>query len=240
MGRRSRLQELDLTLEDITRAYTEFQTAEAVGRHFGISERTIRKYLKEAQVEMPKGRRKGDSFNHFSRFAQWLKKHPGYPLPRRVKEIVEVTGLDPNDIKTYLYRRRKAVQVFAESLPDLTQFNLLLEDTKGRKIPSKAIRFYIVSMDRYTLHIIVRAMLKNNRPYMFIYTVEELKALLKEAKHLEREPQELAGVLHRTMPGLSEPNSGSEDPDTYPPRGNSAKPLSYSEAETPTSTLESH
>ena len=201
MGRRTRLEELDLSLGDIEKAYERFQTAERVGRHFGISERTIRKYLKEAQVPMVRGRRKGASFNHFSRFAQWLKRHPNHPLPRRVKEISRLTGLDPNDIKTYLYRRRKAVQVFAESLPDLTQFNLLLEDTQGRKIPSRAIRFYIVSMDRYTLCIIIRAMLNNNRPYRFVYSMEELKALLDQAKHLEREPQVPVGVLHRTMPG---------------------------------------
>ena len=205
MGRRSKLEELGIDLEDIARAYGEFGTAKAVGRKYGISERTIRKYLQKAQILLVRGRRKGASLDHSSRFAQWLKDHPGYPLPRRVKEIAAVTGLDLNDIKTYLYRRRLRIQRYVETLPDLTQKNYLLEDIKGRKIPSKAIRFYVVSIDKNTHRILIRALMKNNRPYMFVYTQQTLDDLFRNRpKVLETggtKPQDSVGLLHRTIPG---------------------------------------
>ena len=204
MGRRSKLEELGIGLEDISRAYREFGTAKAVGRKYGISERTIRKYLQKAQVTLVRGRRKGDPFDHSSRFALWLKDHPRYPLPGRVKEIAAVTGLDLNDIKTYLYRRRLRVQRYVETLPNLTQKNYLLDDIKGRKIPSKAIRFYVVSIDKNTHHIIIRALMKNDRPYRFVYTQKALEDLLTKKTQVEGpegiEPQDSAGLLHRTIP----------------------------------------
>lgn len=207
MGRRRKIEEKGLTLNDIVELYKRLGTAERVGRKVSISERTIRKYLKEAGCTMRRGRRAGDAggFYHFGKFAKWLRENPKRRLPRSVRAIAEVTGLDRNIIKTYLYRRRKSVQAFVESLPDLTQRNILLVDRDGRKIPTRAFRFYITSINRWTLDIIIRAVLKNNRPYVFIYSTEELKKLIDstgvplEPKPSEQEPQVQDTALHQTI-----------------------------------------
>lgn len=202
MGRRKKIEEIGVTIEDVVALYRQLGTAERVGRKLSISERTVRKYLTECGETLRRGRRAGDAGGHyhFSRFAKWLRENPGTPLPRSIRGIASITGLKPNDVKTYLYRRRRSVQAFVESLPDLTRRNVLMVDRDGRKIPTRAFQYYIISINRWTLEIIIRAVLKNNRPYIFIYSMDELRILV------DREPSQ-------PSPELPE-ESRSQDSDT--------------------------
>ncbi len=180
MGRRTALKTKGLTLDDIKKYYIQFGKVEPIARKTGISTRTIRTYLKKAGVDLRKGRPKDESHYHFSKLAKWIRNNPTTRLPRKPKAISILTGIPLNDIKTYLYRRRKSVKDFVESLPDFKVENHILIDEGGRRIPTRAFKFYVLAMDRFTFEVTIRAVLNNGKRYVFRYDIEKLKGVLNE------------------------------------------------------------
>ncbi len=180
MGRRTALKTKGITIDDIKKYYIQFGKVGPIARKTGISTRTIRTYLKTAGVELRRGRPKDEGGFHFSKLAKWIRANPKVPLPRKPGDISKLTSIPINDIKTYLFRRRKSVRDFVESLPDFKTKNYILVDTGGRRVPTRAFKFYILSIDKFTLDIRVRAVLNNGKRYIFKYTMNELKGVLNE------------------------------------------------------------
>ena len=180
MGRRTALKTKGITIDDIKKYYIQFGKIDPIARKTGISTRTIRTYLKEAGVELRRGRPANEGGFHFSKLAKWIRANPTIPLPRKPKDIATLTSIPINDIKTYLFRRRKAVKDFVESLPDFKKQAYIFIDKEGRRIPTQAFKFYILSVDKFTLVINIRAVLNNGKRYVFKYTMNELKGVLNE------------------------------------------------------------
>lgn len=181
MPRRKEIYRKGSSIEEVATLYRSLGTIKKVAAHFNLSEKTIGKYLKTAGIETSRGRKKGKKIGpvkHHSALVKWVKENPDVELPRSITQISELTGCSVDTVKSYLKRRREDVLEYVENLPNLAEEKLLLYDVKGRPIPTQAISWYIRSVDKYGLEIIIRAQLKNGKSYTFRNSIEEWKRIL--------------------------------------------------------------
>jgi hypothetical protein len=191
MSKRKKIYEKGSSIEEVVSLYESLGTVKKVASYFGLSGRTIRNYLKTAGVTPYRGRRKGEKIGprkHYSALVNWVREHPETDLPRSVPEISKLTGCSPDLVRAYLRRRREKVLDFVEEMPNLAEKSLLLQDEEGRSIPSKAFEWYIRSVDRYGLEIIIRAMLKNGKVHTFRNSLEEWGRILSPRTN-QRSPE---------------------------------------------------
>lgn len=90
----------------------------------------------------------------------WIKENPGVVLPRKTSEVARITRVSPNQVKTYLYRRRRlaksmmrAILRYAPRLP------LPLEDDQGRALTSYMCQRIEFHYDHWSL--VVKLTLRN-------------------------------------------------------------------------------
>jgi len=181
MSRRKEIYKRGASIEEVISLYDTLGTIDKVAAHFNLSGRTIRKYLKEAGVELTRGRKFGvkvGSVKHHSALVEWVREHPEVELPRSINEISSLTGCSIDVVKSYLRRRRERVLDYVEKMPNLSDRTLLLYDEKGRPIPTRAMEWYIRSVDKYGLEIIIRSKLKNGKNYIFRNSMEEWEKIL--------------------------------------------------------------
>lgn len=182
VGRRKEVYRKGFTIEEVIELYERLGSSRKVATALSLSPRTILTYLREVRYDLKRGRKKGEGGRPphlLSQVEKWVEDNPGVELPRSVSKIAEITGCSPDAVRGYISRRRAKVLDFAESLPDLTELDTLLLDLKGRPIPTQAIKWYITSVDRFSLDIIVRAYLKNGKAYTFRNSMEDWKEILQ-------------------------------------------------------------
>lgn len=109
-----------------------------------VSHTSLRRYLKEYPSAMPsvitEADRRGSRSDklerrpHRAALVKWVKAHPDVVLPRGIKAVAAITGVSQDQVKTYLYRRRKRARLLME---DILQRILLtpidLVDQSGEK-----------------------------------------------------------------------------------------------------------
>lgn len=103
-----------LTIDKVIRAYELFKSTRAAGEVLGVSYQTVRRYLKSVNYPIKPpggGYRKGNKYPGYHRgcLAEWLREHPGKPLPKKPRDIVKLTGCSIDAVKCYIYRRKKSI-----------------------------------------------------------------------------------------------------------------------------------
>ncbi len=170
-----------ITIDDLKALYETTVSISEIAQKFKVSNRTIRNHLKKAGVQIHRGPRKGSHcFPHHSCLAKWLQDHPQQILPRRISSIALLTGCSINEIKTYIYRRRKELREVAQKLPDLKTTSVVLTDVLGRRIPAKAFQRYKLYLDKVRFQIVLKAELKPRGKATFVFSLIFLRSLFKE------------------------------------------------------------
>lgn len=85
-----------------------------------------------------------------------MRQHPETPLPRSVHQICALTGCTEDQVKTFLYRRRRDVKRILASLPDLKGRELELETTEGDVINMKWATGYAYIVDHWSAKVQIR------------------------------------------------------------------------------------
>lgn len=152
--------------EKIVKAYAVYKSVNAVGRLFGISYKTVQKILGDEalgrkapiRVEALDGKLWGG-------FAQWMNTEgKTTELPRSVAEIAKVSGCTYDQIRCFMYRRRKVLKEKLKALPDLRPLGLVFEDTLGTTVCSKSFVTYDFRVDSFTLQTFLKAQLEDGFP----------------------------------------------------------------------------
>jgi len=148
------LRKKNLNYHHLGLMYEELGTLKAIAERTGICTKTLKKYLGDAGITVRRGLPRGTrvSPKHRSCLANWLREHPGVPLPRKVQEIVEMTGCSANAIKTYLYRRRKEIRDYVKSV-DFKQIKAVLHSIQGDPFPTRSIEYFETKVDPYSFHV---------------------------------------------------------------------------------------
>ena len=133
-------------------------------------------------VVLHRGRKRGSKpINkqvHSGCLANWVKGHPGVLLPRSVSQIADLTGCTKNEVKSYLYRRRKFVKDKIGALR-FVEGSGFLYDVDGVMIPCAAMfRVLDVAIDPFTFEGVVRIELKTGQTRTFHESYERFKVML--------------------------------------------------------------
>lgn len=82
----------------------------------------------------------------------WLVEHPDAVLPRgSSKAIARQTGLSIDEVKCYLYRKRKEAREAFRSLPDLRLVPLEFLAESGNRVISSDFKGYRFVLDRWSI-----------------------------------------------------------------------------------------
>ena len=144
-----------------------------------ISERTARRYGKELGLSYPAGRPVGsESLNPLrGGLVQWIKEHPDEHLPTKVKDIVELTGLTKDQVKCFLYRRKKRMVKRAKLLGNIAEWPGAIgyEGQQDEPFWFKNIDKYKMSVLYQTGEVKIDATMKNGKRIVFKTTLSRLE-----------------------------------------------------------------
>lgn len=153
-GETALLRKKNLSYRHLELMYEELGTLKAMSKKTGITTKTLKKYLDDAGVTVRRGFPRGTRVNprHHSCLANWLRNNPDTPLPRKVKEISALTGCSRNEVKTYLYRRRKEIRDFINSI-NFRQIKQVLHSVDGTPFPTRSIEYFETKLDPYSFNV---------------------------------------------------------------------------------------
>lgn len=150
--------------EKILRAFEVYKSINKTASVLKLSYKTVQKVLgnegigvKSLIMKMTK-----DIGKKYGGFALWLQKDKEKTLlPRSVTAIAKISGCSYDQVRCYLYRRRKALKEKLLKLPDLRTLDLEFKDTLGVPTYSKNFESYNYILDVYTLHVYIKTSLKS-------------------------------------------------------------------------------
>lgn len=115
----------DLGPVRISATLKRFVSIRKTAKILGVSHTSLRRYLKEYPSAVPhisEAARRGSQSDklatrpHRAALYKWVKAHPGVILPRGIKAVAAVTGISQDQVKTYLYRRRKKARLLMQDI----------------------------------------------------------------------------------------------------------------------------
>jgi molybdenum-dependent DNA-binding transcriptional regulator ModE len=135
-----------------------FGTIRMAASIMGVSHTALRRWMQTNSIPHPDAKGDGDApLKHqgkrssSARLAKWLRKNPNVVLPRSTKKIASLTGCTCDQVKTYLYKRRKAKRALIEKMPDLLKIPALVQDQRGRAIVTAELDSYEWRIDHWSL-----------------------------------------------------------------------------------------
>lgn len=169
---RNILKEKGYTQDQIVELYMLTRNLRQLEKDLGISRKTLSKILDRAGLALRPGRKKGTPNKmkdyHYSCLAEWLRKHSGIPLPRSIVKISQLTGCTKDEVKSYIYRRRRSIAKRLKKLP-YGKSTGTLKSIDGNAIPFKAWKEILkIKVDQFSFHIHFWVLLKNNQEREFI------------------------------------------------------------------------
>lgn len=84
---------------------------------------------------------------------KWLQTHPNEVLPRSVKQSAALMGTSEDAVKSWLYRKRKAIQYAIQKLPDIRLMSGKLKDIHGENVELFNNLAYRFKIDHWALTI---------------------------------------------------------------------------------------
>jgi len=152
-----------------------------VGDKLGISTQTARRYLKDFNLTYPSGRpSKGNLPPKLTGgLIKWIKANPKVKLPSSVAEIVKVTNLTKDQVKSSLYRMKLKHKERIENLGKLYNLPGALKLTSGSIFTFKDIKSYSISHSPFSEDLKIDALLRNKKRVVFKTTLSKLEAYLK-------------------------------------------------------------
>lgn len=140
----TKLERMGLDLDDVKALYEEHVTLEKTAEVLRVSIPTLCKYLDQAGVKRKRGPKPTPvaavGTSHWGCLAQWIKANPGSALPAGPADIATLTGCSEDAVKTYIYRKTRALKTALKSLPDLRVFpQVIWHDFLGNTVPGRAI-----------------------------------------------------------------------------------------------------
>ena len=172
-----------IDLEKLKKRYLEVGKVKPLVKEFKFSERTLRRYLNQAGIELKRGIRKGSILNtrDFGCLANWIRTHPkeGWKNEAAPTEISELTGCSLNAVKSYLWRRRDLLRKKIKKL-DFSKLSGTIKTATGFPFPIQAIASWKCFLKGFTIEIDV--LTKDGLNHKVKITPSEVDKLLKKQK----------------------------------------------------------
>ena len=177
-GRPSLLDLHEIDIDDLEEAYLRLGTYNAVAREFLTTKTTIMKYIGK-KGKRKRGRKKGVTY---SRTRKYLESHPEILLLRTQEaiDIAKSESLSPSYMRNLVAEKKQEVKDrIIKEVKKLLKANVAIRDTKGRFIPTAAIRYVWIPRWSWGKPVFVRVILKDRSkakiPTLFVPDVEMFK-----------------------------------------------------------------
>jgi transposase-like protein len=93
----------------ILEAYQQTRNVSEAAEKLGVNRVTMWRWLKALKVKTPKAPPRPSVTSNYGAFPNWLRTY-NKPLPRSLKQIVDLSGCPYETVKCYLYRQRRALK----------------------------------------------------------------------------------------------------------------------------------
>lgn len=149
----------------------------------GVSDRTLRRKMDEVGIKRKLGRPKGKEDTlpreKTAILASYIREHPNEVLPASAKEIAEKVGCSVDQVKTYLYRRRKEVARKVDRLGDPRGWKMLLKDTIGGIVPTGIIESYVYEFSKTRLKVRLKVRIRGGKELICLLPPSLIDHILK-------------------------------------------------------------
>lgn len=152
--------------KEVREVYEEAGTVKGAAETLEVNPKTLSLWLKEMGVSVRRGRPIKPGF-HDGCFAVWLRNHPGQKIPRSIKKLAKMTGCSYEEIKSYLYRRRRNIRNRIEKVLDVAK--------SWGPYPWRAVDHMTAELDMYRFLVRLDVYFKNGTKKSHIMTVEVLE-----------------------------------------------------------------
>jgi hypothetical protein len=176
---------ISLPVEEVIRLYKKYKSIVLVAEEFGVHPQTISARLVENGIKLDASKHATKAMRHRGGLVKWIRANPDVKLPRKPSEIAELTGLSIDQVKSYLYRRRKIADSMVGDLPDLSEVPLVLRDFETKEyVPTRSLVNIQVESDWPTMEYVVNGQDKNGKKYEFRIPITALRKKLLEVEVL--------------------------------------------------------
>lgn len=158
MGRPSILDIYEITVDDLRRDYERLKTYRAVADLYNTSIRTICRYIGGSNK---RGRKRG-SYTSASR--HYIDTHPELIVlgPMEAARRGQAVGLAPWYIRQIVTQKRNDIlDIVRQKVREIAHSSVAIRDTKGRYIPTAAIRYLWIPRWEWYRPIYVRVVLRD-------------------------------------------------------------------------------
>jgi len=201
-----RIKRRGVSIDKVIAAYKHFGSLRKAAKVCGISKDTVKSVIRRYNITLPEVQLPSEaSYNpktHYSDFAIWHKEHAhDEGLPHSIAGLAKLSGVKPNVVKCYFYRRRKEAREILNALPDLRLLDVPLKDIEGMIVKSNEFLTYRYAIDRYS----ERAAIQANAEYIGEVTIL-IPSIDQFASRIRKLTSEVEG------PGASKSHSPSGRP----------------------------
>ena len=175
LGRPSLLAIHGISVYDLEKAYEQLGSYNAVAKEFSTTKTTVMKYIGK-KGKRKRGRKKG--FN-VSKTRFFLEEHPELMLgtTQEAVEKAKSQGLSSSYMRTLVAEKKLLVRnAIIREVRNIMKNNVAIRDTKGRFIPTAAIRYVWIPRWTWDKPVFVRVILKDKSrakiPTLFTPTLD--------------------------------------------------------------------
>lgn len=177
-GRPSLLELHEVSVQDLENAYKRLGTYKKVANEFLTTKTTIMKYIGKGG-KRKRGRKKGV---HYSLTRKYLDTHPEILLSRTQDAVTSAkeANLSPSYMRVLMAEKKQEVRNrIIQEVKKILHENVAIRDTKGRFIPTAAIRYVWIPRWSWGRPVFVRVILKDRSkakiPTLFVPDVSMFK-----------------------------------------------------------------
>ena len=165
----------------MVRMYENEGTIKKVSQRLNCSVGTVHRYLKLANYPTNKKRNKATGkkipSNHHGALVKWIRENKGTPLPLKVKEIMALTSCSRDEVKSYLYRRKRLL------ISELDKYllkkpDIFLTDIDKRRFPLKAVKEWRIEIGK-DFHFNLYLTLFTEQKKKIILSMRDVERMLK-------------------------------------------------------------
>lgn len=184
MPRRHLLKDIfHMNYKDLEDIYVKVRTIEGLSKHFGVSERTIKNWMKEGNIKGQRHATRARPLASMDAMRRWIHDNPEVKLPRSPQKIHELTKIPLPSVKSFFVRRRRRLTKWLERFPKLqTLGQMTFKSTDGSYVPVQSIDTYMFKVDPYLLRILVYGKRKTGSYFAIPFSPKSFESVFTEKK----------------------------------------------------------
>jgi len=161
----------------LKKEFKKCSSCRELGKVLKISTSTTRRYLKDFNLAYSNGRPTSDEVpaKLTGGLAKWIKNNPDIKLPPSINEVMKITHLSKDQVKSSIYRMKLKHKNKMKELGNLHELPGALKMDSGLIFAFRDMETYRIYHSPFTEEIRINALLKNKKSVEFKTTLSKLE-----------------------------------------------------------------